>query len=140
MCMTDTDTLHISLAGVVYTLDTVDVVVEFTLDNWLEVRLHVLAGNLNNVCNAVLASIFHLINFRSYNCESCGLQPQKRHRYDTSSAQSTREPSNSTRMSLRRMISPSNADANATGISMFVILILMSRASREVALNLLTSS
>ena len=54
----------------------------------------------------------------------------------TSSAQSTREPSNSTCMSLRRIISPSNADAKATGISMFVILILMSRASREVAFHL----
>ena len=54
--------------------------------------------------------------------------------------ESTREPSNSTCISLRRMISPSNADANATGISIFVILILISRASRDVALNLLTSS
>ena len=67
-CMADTDTLHISLTCVVYTLNAVDVVMEFTLDNRLEVRLHVLAGNLNNVCDAVLASFFHLINFRSYNC------------------------------------------------------------------------
>ena len=55
-CMADTDTLQISLTGVIYTLNTVDVVVEFTLDNRLKVRLHVLTGNLNNVCNAVLAS------------------------------------------------------------------------------------
>ena len=34
-----------------------------------------------------------------------------------------------------KLISPSNADANATGISMFVILILISRASRDVALK-----
>ena len=64
----DTDSLHISLSCMVYTFNTVDVVMEFTLDNRLEVRLHVLAGNLNNVCDAVLASFFHLINFRSYNC------------------------------------------------------------------------
>ena len=129
----DTDTLHITLSCMVYTLDTVDVVVEFTLDNRFKVRLHVLTCNFNNICNAVLAAEFHLIYFRSDQCDLVIL-------YLRSSAQSTREPSNSTCMSLRRMISPSNADAKATGISIFVILILISRASREVALNLLTSS
>ena len=57
----------------------------------------------------------------------------------TSSAQSTREPSNSTCISLRRMISPSNADANATGISISVILILIPLASSETLLKSATS-
>ena len=52
----DTDSLHISLSCMVYTFDTVDVVMELTLDNRFKVRLHVLAGNFNNICNAVLAS------------------------------------------------------------------------------------
>ena len=42
---------------------------EFTLDNRFKVRLHVFTGNFNNICNAVLASQFHLVYFRSYNCD-----------------------------------------------------------------------
>ncbi|CDB21338.1 unknown [Blautia sp. CAG:52] len=65
----DTDTLHISLSCMVYTFDTVDVVMEFTLDNRFKVRLHVFTGNFNNICNAVFASQFHVVYFRSYNCD-----------------------------------------------------------------------
>ena len=42
-------------------------------------------------------------------------------------------------MSPRRTISPSKAEEKATGMSILVILILMSRASRLVALNLVVS-
>ena len=63
----DTYTLHVTLTGMVYTLDAVDVVMEFTLDNRLEIRLHVFACNLNNISDAVLAAQLHLIYFRSYN-------------------------------------------------------------------------
>ena len=65
----DTDTLHITLSCMVYTLDTVDVVVEFTLDNRFKVCLHVLACNFNNICDAVLASKFHVVYFRSNYCD-----------------------------------------------------------------------
>ena len=65
----DTDTLHITLSCMVYTLDTVDVVMEFTLDNRLKVSLHILTSNFNNICDAVLAAEFHLIYFRSNDCD-----------------------------------------------------------------------
>ena len=68
-CLADTDTLHITLTCMIYTLDTVDVVVEFTLDNRLKVWLHVLSCNFYNVCNAVLAAKFHIINLRTNNCD-----------------------------------------------------------------------
>ena len=64
----DTDTLHISLSCMVYTLDAVDVVMEFTLDNRLEVRLHVLSSYFYYVSDAVLASKFHLIYFWTNHC------------------------------------------------------------------------
>ena len=64
--LTDTDTLHISLSGVVYTLDTVDIVVEFTLDNRFKVRLHCFSCNFYYVCDAVFTSQFHLIHIWSY--------------------------------------------------------------------------
>ena len=63
----DTDSLHISLSCMVYTFNTVDVVMEFTLDNRFKVRLHVLAGNFNNICDAVLAAKFHVVHFRTNN-------------------------------------------------------------------------
>ena len=65
----DTDTLHISLACMVYTLNAVDVVMEFTLDNRLKVCLHVFTCNLNHISDAVLASKLHLISFRSDHCD-----------------------------------------------------------------------
>ena len=49
----DTDSLHISLSCMVYTFDTVDVVMELTLDNRFKVRLHVFTCNFNNICNMV---------------------------------------------------------------------------------------
>ena len=64
----DTDSLHISLSCMVYTFDTVDVVMELTLDNRFKVRLHVFTCNFNNICNAVLAAKFHVVYFRTNNC------------------------------------------------------------------------
>src|SRR5699024_960898 len=61
----NTDTEHITLSCMVNAFDTVNVVVELTLNNWLKVRLHVLSGNLNNICNAVLASQFHAVYIRT---------------------------------------------------------------------------
>ena len=65
----DTDTLHITLSCMVYTFDTVDVVMEFTFDNRFKVWLHVLACNFNNIGDAVLASKFHVVYFRSNYCD-----------------------------------------------------------------------
>ena len=61
----DTDTEHITLSCMVNSFDTVDIVMELTLDNRFEIRLHVLSGNFYNICNAVLASQFHFIYIRT---------------------------------------------------------------------------
>ncbi len=61
----DTDTDHITLSGMHHTFDAVQVAVEFTLKYRLEIRLHALSGNLNNVCNAVLGTYFELVDVRS---------------------------------------------------------------------------
>ena len=61
----DTDTDHITLSGMHHTFDAVQVAVEFTLKYRLEIRLHVLSGNLNNVCNAVLGTYLELVDVRS---------------------------------------------------------------------------
>src|SRR5699024_8358761 len=63
----NTDTEHITLSCMIYALDTVDIVMELTLDNRLEVRLHILSGNFYNIGNCVLASQFHPIYVRTYN-------------------------------------------------------------------------
>ena len=63
--LADTDTLHITLSCVIYTFDTVDVVMELTLDNRFKVRLHVLACNFYNISDAVLAAKLHFVCFRS---------------------------------------------------------------------------
>ena len=52
----DTDPLHISLASVVHTFNTVDIIMKFTLDNWLKIRLHIFPGNFHHIGNTVLAS------------------------------------------------------------------------------------
>jgi hypothetical protein len=54
----------------------------------------------------------------------------------TSSKQSLREPSISTCMSPLRMISPSKAAANATGMGSSLDLILMLRSSRDFLTSL----
>ena len=50
-----------------YTLDAVDVAVEFTLEYGLEVCLHVLSGNFYHVCDRLFASYRELIKVRSDN-------------------------------------------------------------------------
>ena len=42
---------------------------ELTLNNRLEIRLHLLSSNFYNIGNAVFAAKFHLIHFRSHNCD-----------------------------------------------------------------------
>ena len=66
---TDTDTLHISLSCMIYAFNAVNIVMELTLNNRLKIRLHLLAGNLNNICDAVFAAKFHLIHFRTNDCD-----------------------------------------------------------------------
>ena len=53
------------MEGWIYALDTVDVVVELTLDNRLEIGLHVLSSYLHHVSDGVLASKLHLVHIRS---------------------------------------------------------------------------
>ena len=131
------DTDHVALAGVHNALDAVEEGVDLALHNGLEVGLHVLARDLDDVGTGRSWS-------RRGSRRARGRPPMilwssisaSVSRGCTSSKQSTREPSTSTCMSPLRMISPSKAEAKATGMSMLVILILMSRASREVAFHL----
>ena len=61
----DTDTDHITLSGMHYTFDAVQVAVEFTLEYRLEVGLHALSCNLYHICDAVFASNFEFVEVRS---------------------------------------------------------------------------
>ena len=61
----DTDTEHITLSGMVCTFYTVQVGVEFTLNNRLEIRLHVLACNFYDVCKGMFGANLECIEIRS---------------------------------------------------------------------------
>src|SRR5699024_5608229 len=56
---------HITLSGMHYTFDAVQVAVEFTLEYRLEVGLHALSCNLYHRCDAVFASNFEFVEVRS---------------------------------------------------------------------------
>ena len=65
----DSDTEHIPLAGVINSLNTVNVVVEFTFDNRFKVRLHLLTCNFNYISKTVFTAFFKSIYLRTYNCD-----------------------------------------------------------------------
>ena len=60
-----TDTDQVTLSGMHDTFQTVDEVMEFTLEHGLEIALHVLAGHLYYVADGLLAADFHLVEVRS---------------------------------------------------------------------------
>ena len=59
--LVDTDTDHVALAGVHQTLNAVQELVDLTLEDRLEVGLHVLARNLDGVAQGNLGAAFQLI-------------------------------------------------------------------------------
>ena len=62
---TDTDTEHVTLTGMICALYTVQVRMELTLDNRLEIRLHALACYFYDVSKGVLGTNLKCINIRS---------------------------------------------------------------------------
>ena len=66
--LTDTDSLHISLSCMINSLNTVNVIVEFTLNYRFKIRLHSLSRYFYHVSDRILASQFHFIYIWSYNC------------------------------------------------------------------------
>ena len=65
----DTDTEHIPLSCMVYTFNAVYIIVEFTLDNRLKIRLHLLACYFYHVGKTVLASRLKAIDLRTYDSD-----------------------------------------------------------------------